>query len=271
MVAKLANANGMHSAAISAWVNYLVYCLSPQLPPPVYGRMIQRRIEDLTGLQNPYAEIKRRTNDFALDLLPRFRELIIASEEPVRLALRLAAAGNIIDLGAKRELTLEEAADALDTAADTPLQGGDEEEAVARIMTAPEILILADNSGEIVFDMLLAQTVPCPVTVAVRERPIINDATMADVIQVGLEKVARVITTGSDLPGVWFPACPPEFVRLVKNAPLVISKGQGNFEGLSGESFSGYFLLRVKCDAVSRKCGFPVGTNALFPAGRFND
>jgi uncharacterized protein with ATP-grasp and redox domains len=230
--------------------------------------MIQRRVEDLTGTFDPYLTIRRSTNEFALSLLPVFREKLRAAPCPVTLALRLAAAGNIIDLGAKRNLTMDEAKEAVDNAVSLPLAGSDEVDAVGRLLAARRVLLIADNAGEIAFDRLLCEQLPHRPTVAVRSRPVINDATTDDAHQVGIDAFADLITTGSDLPGAWLPSCSPEFVRVFREAELVVSKGQGNYECLSGHRFGGYFLLRVKCPVVAEDCGLPVGSNALIDAWR---
>ncbi len=165
--------------------------------------MIQRRVEDLTGSFDPYLAIRRNTNEFALSLLPAFREQMRKAPCPMTLALRLAAAGNIIDLGAKRNLTLEEAQEAVESAVSSPLAGASEQEAVSRLRTAKKVLLIADNAGEIAVDRLLCELLPHRPTVAVRARPVINDATVDDAAQVGIDAFAEIITTGSDLPGAW--------------------------------------------------------------------
>ena len=102
--------------------------------------------------------------------------------------------------------------------------------------------------------------------VAVRAAPVLNDAVMEDALHVGLDEVADLTDTGSDLPGVWLPDSSPAFERLFREADVVISKGQGNYEGLSDTPFRGYFLFRVKCEPVAENAGFPIGTSLLLPA-----
>ena len=43
------------------------------------------------------------------------------------------------------------------------------------------------------------------------------------------------------------------------SADMVVSKGQGNYESLSDASRDLFFLLMVKCNAVSRHINAPVG------------
>ena len=127
-ILKLCSASEEKIQAANAWLEALLNCLPPDVPPAFIGRMIQRRIENLTGVYDPYKKIKEETNQFAMKLIDGFREEISSQKNPLVGALRLAAAGNIIDLGAKRDLTLKEAHEAVEQAFHTPLIGSDEEE-----------------------------------------------------------------------------------------------------------------------------------------------
>ncbi|OQA21119.1 MAG: hypothetical protein BWY63_01362 [Chloroflexi bacterium ADurb.Bin360] len=114
--------------------------------------------------------------------------------------------------------------------------------------SACDILYLADNAGEIVLDRLLIEALgPARVTVAVRGAPVINDATM----------------DGSDAPGTVLSDCSEAFQERFRKADLVISKGQGNFETLSGAPRDVCFLFKVKCPVISSNVGLPPGTQAL--------
>lgn len=119
----------------------------------------------------------------------------------------------------------------------------------------PKVLYLCDNCGEIVFDGLLIRQLNklgCQVTAAVREAPIINDATMADAQTCGLDKICSVISNGTRCPGTSLDACSEEFREHFRAADLIISKGMGNFETLSEVSAPIFFLFTVKCSQVAR-------------------
>ena len=267
-ILKLCSADESVKLATNAWLEAMLTCLPNDVPPAYIGRMIQRRIENLTGVKDPYKKIKEETNLFALKLIDGFREEVNAFENPLIGALRLSAAGNIIDLGAKRNLTLDEARKAVEHALHTPLLGSNEEEAVKRIANAKNLLIIADNSGEIAFDRLLCEFLPKRPKVAVRAAEIINDAVLKDAQDVGLTEFADIINTGSDMPGAWLRACGTDFIETFNSADLIISKGQGNYEGMNTENFPGYFVLRVKCSLVAESTGFPIDANLLVNAGR---
>ena len=240
-------------------------------PPPAMGAAIHRIIREATDDPDPYREIKRRGNKFALELLPQLRKKTTGADRPFETALRLAIAGNVMDWGARAHTDVSENAveQTLREALDAPLVGDPPEELKRRIQGAADVLYLADNAGEIVFDRLLISLVPCPhVTVAVKGSPAINDATMEDARQVDLVNRAEVVDTGSDTPGAVLDQCSDEFVERFEDADMVIAKGQGNYEALSGVDRQVVFLLKAKCPVVARDIGCEVGDMLLLDMGR---
>jgi len=119
------------------------------------------------------------------------------------------------------------------------------------------VLYLADNCGEIVYDLLVLRCLAdlgLDVTVAVKAGPIINDALIADAIACGLDRYARIISNGTACPGTPLTSCSREFLEAFYGADLILSKGQGNFETLSEAvaeiAADIFFLLTVKCSVV---------------------
>ena len=224
--------------------------LDPEASPPVNSIALYQLISRLSGHPDPFARLKRQGNDLARRIAPSVRAMIAASADPLAAALRFALAGNIIDYGAQQDFDLDAAVagclkrqPAIDH---YPLLGQE-------LARARQVLYLADNCGEIVFDGLLIEQLPAAIEVilAVKGGPIINDATRADAISCGLDRRCRVIDNGTQCPGTPLDRCPPEFVRLFYEAEVVISKGQGNFETLSeGAGRTVYHLLTVKCPVV---------------------
>jgi uncharacterized protein with ATP-grasp and redox domains len=94
----------------------------------------------------------------------------------------------------------------------------------------------------------------------VRDRPILNDVTVEDARAVGLLDIVDVLPNGSDAPGTILDDCSEATRTRFAEADLVIAKGQGNFETLSGASRSVFFLLRVKCDVIARETGYELGS-----------
>ena len=206
---------------------------------------------------DPYAREKKISNDIAISYLPLFKQQVEASGTPLATAVKLAAAGNIIDFGAKsyRELDIKAELETID-------QRGfgiyHDQAFFESLGQARSLLYLCDNAGEIVLDKLfieeLKRTYPnLSITCAVRHKPIINDALLADATYVGLDKVVPVISSGSVYPGTIIEETSADFKRLFADADMIISKGQGNFETLLDKADPRiFFILRIKCQMMAQ-------------------
>ena len=233
------------------------------MSPPAVGQQMHRRLRELTGVDDPYREAKDRFNRLALDLLPDLRARVAASPDPFVSALKMAIAGNVIDLGANGGVTEAEAREAVDHAADEPVIG-DIDSLRAAVDAAERILYLADNAGEIVFDRLFLEQLPRErITLAVRGRPVLNDVTMVDAETAGITDLVPVIDNGSDAPATILADCSPEFRAHYDAADLIIAKGQGNFESLSEAPGDIAFLFRAKCPAIAEVVNQPIGAHVL--------
>jgi uncharacterized protein with ATP-grasp and redox domains len=228
--------------------------------PVVVARRIHELVRQRSGSSDPYAAEKQRFNRLALSLLPELEARVANSADPWATALRLAIAGNVIDFGPRSHVSVEDVTDAVAHALEAPL-AADVAGFRAEAEGAERILYLTDNAGEIVFDRLLLALLPADrVTVAVRGAPVINDATLEDAREAGLTERWDVISNGSDAPGTLLDTCSTEFRARFEAADLVIAKGQGNYESLSGCGRDVVFVLKVKCEVIGRALGCPVGT-----------
>ena len=232
-------------------------------PAPVIGQRIHRLLRKIVGLEDPYREVKDHHNRMTLALLPELEAEIAAAADPLITAVRLAIAGNAIDMGVHDCVTESDVRESVTHAATAPFIG-EQHEFRNAVSEARRILYLADNAGEIALDLLLIeQLTPVRVTVAVRGGPVINDATMADARAVGLHEIVEIIDNGSDAPGTLLDDCSREFTRRFAEADLILAKGQGNFETLSDEPHNIFFLLKVKCPVIAAHAGVPIGTHVL--------
>lgn len=226
----------------------LIHSFDLSFSPPENAVALYRLIARLTGHSDPFSDLKKGANHAALAMLPRLRKIIAESADPLLTSARLAIAGNIIDYGAQQEFDVEESitASLKRTPAIDHFAWFRE-----RLAKAKRILYLADNCGELVFDRLFIEQIGKPVTMAVKASPIINDALLTDADECGLTAICRVVDNGTGCPGTPLDTCSPEFQRLFREADLIISKGQGNFETLSETVAPLFFLLLVKCQAVA--------------------
>ncbi len=259
--------------ALQRQVLYEVAQLIPRFPldvsPPELGQRVYRLITQFTGNSDPYREKKRKANETALELYPRLKEVVNASEDRLLAACKFAIAGNSLDLGSQSEYPEPESL--LDTALALPFAFDDYQQFRANLKSSSLILYLGDNAGEVAFDRVLVEEIrqmsQARIYFVVRQRPVINDATLEDARFVGLDKVARVIANGSDAPATILSQCSEELLRLYRSADLIISKGQGNFETLNEERRNIFFLLRVKCSVVAKFLGAEVGQAVLKRGG----
>jgi len=232
--------------------------------PPIIGQKIHRLIRELVGVDDPYHGVKQQFNNIALKLYSKMRHLVIESEDPLETAVRLAIAGNIIDFGVKSQLQEEELEETINKCLSEVFSGSRIEDFRSAINEAENILYLADNAGEIVFDRLLIEQLPIEkITVAVKGSPVINDATMQDAEIAGLPKIVEVIDNGSDAPGTILESCNQSFRNRFEKADLIIAKGQGNYETLSDVNKNIFFILKAKCPVISRNIGCEVGEMIL--------
>lgn len=236
--------------------------------PPRLAQQMHRLLREATCVDDPYREAKARHNTIALGLLPEFSKLVATAPDPLDMAIRLAIAGNVIDMGVKQETTESDIRMALEQARQRPLFG--DATALRRaLVDARDVLYLADNAGEIVFDRLLVEQIgPERVTVVVRGAPVINDATLADASDAGLCDLVPVTDNGSDAPGTLLSYCDEAFRRRFADAGLIIAKGQGNYESLSETDRRVFFLFKVKCALVADDAGMPLGAHVVIDSRR---
>lgn len=244
---------------VFSWISQMDLSVSP----PELAQRIHARLREVSGVDDPYEQEKKQHNELALQLMPEFRTQLEKTDDPLMLAAHIAIAGNIIDLGAKSGIQDAQIREAFQQAVDQELTG-DIAAFKKAVSEADNMLYLADNAGEIVCDRLLIEQLgPERVTVAVRGRPIINDATLVDAETAGLTELTTVIDNGAAVPGTILSECSDAFRATFEQAEVIISKGQGNFESLSSNTQNIFFLFKVKCPVVAEASGMPLGSHVL--------
>jgi len=238
--------------------------LVPDFPlgstPPEMGRAVYQLVNKLTGKEDPFREIKKNSNQLILNLYPKLKMMVKNSEDRLLTAIKLATTGNIIDYGAPSGFEIEEE---VANCLKSNFAVFDYLEFKQALDSTESVLYLGDNAGEIVFDKLLIEELGKNVIYVVRNKPIINDALIEDARDCGIDKIARVISSGSDAPGTVINLCSREFLEIYHKAPLIISKGQGNFETLSEEKVPIFYLLKVKCPVIAKDIGCKVNDMIL--------
>ena len=239
----------------------LAASMDMQRTPPEMAQKIHRIIREVSGIQDPYREVKDHFNRLALAMLPGLEKRVESSADPFDTAVRLALAGNIIDFGTPGTIEEADVSRTVEESLTARVHGWSPARMKPAVDRAGSILYIGDNAGEIVFDRLLIDQIGRDkVTFAVRGGPAINDALRADAESTGISDMVRVIDSGVDAPGTPLALCSHAFSEELAQTDLVISKGQGNYETLSDLDRPLFFLFRVKCPLVSRHLGLPQGT-----------
>jgi len=237
------------------------------ITPPEIAQHVYRCVYEITGNEDPFQQAKRESNLKALSLYDKSTRLIESADDPLLAACKLSIAGNSLDLGPYA--VTRDIETVIEKALSSPLGYDGYAAFRSRISDATTILYLADNAGEIVFDKLLIEHILVQgdqeITVAVRETPIINDATLVDAEMVGLPSLTRVISNGSGAPATILSQCSPEFRSLFGSVDMIIAKGQGNYESLSEQPANIFFLLQAKCPVVAVPLGVNVSDSVLKP------
>jgi len=258
--AKMADLNEQQQKMVLDQVLDLLRQIDPSSTPPEIGDQVHRIVRQKVGDGDPYRGVKEASTREALALYPQLKVLLSEADDPLDKAIRLSIAGNNIDFGPAREYDLWEV---VKRVLDQPFaiyDRGAFREVLAR---SDQVLYLADNAGETVFDRLLIEVLDLPVVYAVKGGPVLNDSTMEDALAAGINLVAEIVSTGSDSPGTIFDRCSEGFRRLYEEAELIIAKGQANYETLSDEGAKVFFMLQIKCPVIARDAGVPVGSIVL--------
>jgi len=231
-----------------------------KLPPACIAGSSYKTILNATGQVDLFQEHKTTSVQGALQFYPRLKSIVENAADPIEAAIRISALGNILDIANPNGYDLEEE---LDQLLRHPLEGNGLEDFRSSLQESDQVLILADNAAETVFDRVLIESLDIPVIYAVKSGPAFDDALFQDAEAGGIARSAEIISTGTSFPGTYLPSCSAEFRELFYTAPLVLAKGQANYETLSDIDRDVYFLLKVKCEVVESEIKLPLGSLVL--------
>jgi len=230
---------------------------------PSLSALLSDELRPYTDVDGAYSSIKTEFNKLMLSLEDYIYTDILQNADPLARAIQYAMVGNYIDFGAVHNVSVEELRELIDKSASIPLPEGTLEKLRTQLGTAKKLLFISDNCGEIVMDKLLIKTLIATypelnIQLMVRGKPAQNDATMEDAEQVGLCDMVSVIGNGRHCPGTPIDGrlkVDDEIISLVSRADIVIAKGQGNFETLSGCGWNVYYIFLCKCENFTARFG----------------
>jgi len=222
----------------------------------VIATKIHKIVREVTHNPDPYRTMKEREMTLARELYPELRSQY---KDDLRACLKLAAAANVIDFfrepGSIKEDIRKPVTFALD----------DSERLETRLKEVGKVLYLADNAGELYFDLPLARWMKqfTQVIYVVKPSPVQDDLTLEDVKMSGLEgEFGKVISTGIASPGIVFSLASAQFKQEFESADLVFAKGMGHYEALSELPPEGkvFYCLKAKCQPVAKSLGVPINS-----------
>jgi len=234
--------------------------------PPKLHTYVQRLARKITGNDDPFKELKWKSNEIALKVISILEKECRkrSFEDAFRLAVLGTICGNTIDFEVEGyEFSMNELENQLIRCLSGSLAIDETPKLMDALSRSNRILYLLDNAGEIVFDKFLMQLIKenysVEIFAAVKSGPILNDATLEDARQIGLEEVAEVITTGNDHIGINLEESSEEFLQHLREADLIIAKGQGYYESMTEVehllSKPIIYVLRAKCTLVAKALG----------------
>ncbi len=288
----------LYPACVTCVVNNLLHVAEGVLPDPEDRMELMRRVlsaylpevrtgscapiltgigyeilREMSGVDDPFALVKKEFNELMLELEDKFQELVTGAGDPLHAALVAAGSANLIDFGAFREVSGEKVLSMMsghlrETELDRVAYGAFRRE----LAETGKILLLCDNCGEIVLDKILVRELrrcfpDVDVRCVVRGGAILNDATKEDAAYVGLDRLCPVLSTEGRIPGYQTGAERPRFSEVFERHPLILAKGVGNFECAPFGDERLFFLFMVKCETLSKHLDLPLNS-LVFMQGR---
>ena len=246
--------------AISALLNLLNEEFKPSANPAILGTQRDRLVKKVTGNPDPYANRKQISNRKAVETLGLVEDLVAkenSAQSRFRKACMCAIVGNVIEFDIPGHVFGYKDIGKLIKNAESDLAIDEIPKFFDLAKKRKTVIYLADNAGEIAFDKLLVHELKklgAYVTVAVKEKPALNDATIKDAECVEMGEVAdNIVTTGADVVGLIPEECSKEFLKIYNSADLVVAKGMAYAETLTEFKLSSphVLLLRTKCNPVA--------------------
>ncbi len=225
--------------------------------PMIVNKLDKLRME-MFGQNVDYTDIKKYFNEYVMKKQSRIEEEISDADDQLLRGLQYSMTGNYIDFGAMESVSEEKFEVLLSNAKNISLDKVEYQNLKTDLESAKNLVFLHDNCGEIVFDHVLIKTLKeiypdLHITSMVRGVPVLNDATIDDARQIGLTDTVEVAGNGSTIAGTCLEDVSEDALKIIQNADVIISKGQGNFETLYGCGLNVYYLFMCKCTLFANR------------------
>lgn len=270
------------------------YLIEPLTAEELWGTIFEM-VHIFSGNPNPYVHDKLKARQTALSLLPEFWN------DQWLTRLKLVVSGNVIDYSSARVVEKVNANpnyffQALRAAVETPFAIDNYDLFMEKVIdgSPKRIMLLADNDGEIIFDMAFIQDIlKCGhrISIVGKADNASNDVPLSDLHEISTypqfaeikraiqDGVVTLISSGAKTIGTNLYNATPEFVNELLHTDLVISKGQGNFFTTPEWKMDTFYLLLSKGLTAERTTGVVADKNlpvdglilAYLPAGTKRD
>lgn len=226
---------------------------------PMVASALHRSIYQRLGVTDPFYALKEESEKVSLTIMNKVSKKLDSFHDHVLASV----IGNMFDYGVKGHDVANDFVSFFNTEFESGLAIDDTKQILP---LCKNVVYFTDNCGEIVFDRALISWLKkqgSKVTLVVREKPILNDATLEDAKRIGLDTIAdAILTTGAGVElGIRFDRLPPEVMAALEECTILISKGMANYESLREEQglVPVAYLLCAKCEPISEELGINRG------------
>ena len=257
--------------AVKAACAVLAEAYSPQGSSAAIATRVHRAVYHALNNHDPYHDLKRRSTKEAIALTDTVERFIARSDDRVKSSLLCAAIGNMLDFGIEGAGTAPEALATVFQELYRKGFGHDDYPALSRhLAKARTLLFFTDNCGEHVFDKILCRELrqhypDLKISLVVKGVPILSDATLSDVTDIGFSEVVdNILTTEAFAVGIPVDPIPHRLGSALSKADLIIAKGMANYESFSEALVKPVaFILRTKCQPIAASMKLPLNISAL--------
>lgn len=224
---------------------------------------MHRKVYEVLGVEDPYKKLKEKATEVAMKFLPTIENIIERYDDRFKASAIASIIANTFDYGVlDHKVADDNFLEFFKSQFNRKLAIDDLDE--IKELCKGNVVYLTDNCGEIVIDTLFMREIKkiCDrLTVVVRGKPILSDATYEDAIKAGVDKIAdEILTNGLGAIGIIEEELPSETLERLEDATIIIAKGMANYESLSESKFKPVaYLLTAKCEPVAMDIGVNVG------------
>ncbi len=240
----------------------IINTATPDKSAPELVEKIENLRYEIFGVKKDFKHIKNHFNSLIMSMEDEIENKISTSHSPLETAIKYAMMGNYIDFGAMDKVDESKLLTLIDEALDIEVPQREFSKFQKELETAQRVVFITDNCGEVVFDKLLIKTIlklypTIDLDIIVRGEDVLNDATMDDAKQIGLDKISKVIGNGTAIAGTCIDRVSEDVRSKIENADLIIAKGQGNFETMRFCGLNVYYIFMCKCTMFAERFNVP--------------